>query len=172
MTVAFPSNPIRPIATCPTFAMSSRTLHPHLLLGRIPSGPHRLPLHARTFYCTRLVRNDQPVTERPDANAFEKTLILPKTNFPFYNEVFTTDARLQERTSGELYRWQVRSGVGNGKYPIVELMPMSVNAGEKCERTPVRFARRAALCEWRLTYWYGGRASVVKLRTDRNLHRK
>jgi isoleucyl-tRNA synthetase len=41
--------------------------------------------------------------------AYASTLLLPKTKFPIWIEPVTVQERYQERTTRELYKWQVRA---------------------------------------------------------------
>ena len=75
---------------------------------RMPKGPRRcwscIPLHAKWLSRKPFSTLPTTATKKPYAS----TLRLPKTRFPLWSEPDKREVPFRERTTNELYKWQVR----------------------------------------------------------------
>ncbi|TFK71865.1 isoleucyl-tRNA synthetase [Pluteus cervinus] len=100
--------------------MSSRAFRPSSSFIFVKCAATRSP----TLFCQRSLTTAAVVheeaksatpkgsTTKLDAKAYGKTLLLPKTTFPLWNDPSKSDNVLRERTCGELYRWQWENAKG------------------------------------------------------------
>lgn len=75
---------------------------------RMPKGPRCCwPIHAK--WLLRRAFSTHPTAERASATSkpYVSSLRLPKTRFPLWSEPNEREVPFRERTTTELYRWQV-----------------------------------------------------------------
>jgi hypothetical protein len=80
-----------------------------------------LPRHRPLYVALRIARARHPGNTitcarslaissclyKQDQNAFAKTLLLPKTSFPLWADPLQREEPYRNRTTEELYKWQV-----------------------------------------------------------------
>ncbi len=91
--------------------------------------------------------DDTPKDGKNSADkAYASSLLLPKTTFPIWIDSNVVKERYQERTTQELYKWQV------SRFPLA-LNWFWYFAGEKSTRASICTARWTSVCQWQFTYW-------------------